>query len=110
MGHGEGHGEAVGTTEIYGFDAPFPTQKCIFLTRQKRCIVHIQPEKGGAKASIPSIPMFPNSFHPETLHPETLLAHTFHPYTFHPDFTQKLLLLITHTFHTNTFHPETLHP
>ena len=42
MEHGEGHGEAVGTTEIDGFDAPFPTQKCIFLTRQKRCIVHIQ--------------------------------------------------------------------
>ena len=29
---------------------------------------YTEPEKGGAKASIQSIPMFPNIFHPETLH------------------------------------------
>ena len=52
------------------------------------------PEKGGTKASIPSIPMFPNTFHPETLHPETLIAQTFHPETLHPE-----------TPFTNTFHP-----
>ena len=66
-------------------------------------------EKGGTKASSPSIPMFPNIFHPETLHPETLLAHTFHPYTFHPE-TLHPETLLAHTFHPSTFHPETLHP
>ena len=53
-----------------------------------------EPEKGGTKASIPSIPMFPNIFHPETLHPETLIAQTFQPET-----------LLAHIVHPYTFHP-----
>ena len=80
---------------------------------------YTEPEKGGAKASIQSIPMFPNIFHPETLHPEPLLAHTFHPYTFHPEALHSETLiaqtfhpetLLAHTFHPYTFPPETLHP
>ena len=63
-----------------------------------------KPEKGETKASIPSIPMFPNIFRSETLHPKTLLAHTFHPETLHPE------TLIAQTFHPENLLAHTVHP